>query len=66
LISPELSVNSPGNPRSLEEKKEGFRGKEGFKPGMKKWGVIDDESSESMEQAEEAPVKDWMSQNWRD
>jgi len=34
----------------------GFAEKEGFKPAMKEWGVMDDESGESMEPTEEVPA----------
>jgi len=36
IDKPRIIGKQSGNPRSLEEEKEGFRGKEGFKPGMKK------------------------------
>ena len=36
---------------------EGFTEKEGFKHGMKEWGVMDDESGESMEPMEEVPLE---------
>ena len=29
-----------------------------FKPGMKEWGVMDDESGESMEPMEEVPLNE--------
>jgi len=34
------------------------RKNEGFKPGMKESGVMDDESGESMKPVEEVPVKE--------
>jgi len=36
---------------------ERFAEKEGFKHGMKKWGVMDDENNELMEPMEEVPLK---------
>jgi len=35
---------------------EGFAEKEGFKPGMQGWGVMDDESGESMEPVGDVPL----------
>ena len=35
---------------------EGFAGKDGYKPGMKEWRVMGDESGESMEPMEEVPL----------
>jgi len=37
---------------------ERFSEKEGFKPGVKSKGVMDDESGESMELMEEVPLKE--------
>jgi len=36
---------------------EGFVENEGFKTGMKEWGVMDDESGESMEPMEQVPLR---------
>ena len=36
---------------------EGLAEKESFKPEMKEWGVVDDESGESIEPMEEVPLK---------
>ena len=45
---------------SSEEEKEGCGGKDiqkkGFKPRLKEWGVMNDESGESMEPMEEVPL----------
>ena len=43
---------------------EGFAEKEGFKPGMKEWGVTNDESSQSMEPTEEVPLRNGEVSAW--
>ena len=46
---------------------EGFAEKEGFKPGVKEWGMMNDEGGESIEPMEEVPlieIGEWEMEWW--
>ena len=71
-----MSENSPGNPCSQSRRRkerlqwEGLAKKEGFKSGIKEWGVTDDENGESMDDGTDGRtvplIRLGESELWRD